>query len=66
MNPVPGGDDDDFGKLMGMEAKRLLRVPALHRDGKAIRLEPVLAFEYLVRHGGRRNHGGGEETRLAR
>jgi len=48
-----------------VEAKRLLGITALNRDGESIRLEPIFAFEYLVRHGRRRKHGCSEEICLA-
>ena len=37
-------DNDDFGEFVGMSAKGLLRLPALHANRKAIGMKPITYF----------------------
>jgi hypothetical protein len=42
MQAGAAGDDDDLGKLVRVQAERLLGVASRHDDGESVGMEPVL------------------------
>ncbi|MEY4244960.1 MAG: hypothetical protein RLZZ245_2545 [Verrucomicrobiota bacterium] len=45
MQALAAGDDDKFGKFMGMRPEGRLRVTPLDTDGKAVGMEPLVNFK---------------------